>query len=284
MEEVEMRGKWWLLLLLVGALALGLAACSSNEGTEPAASPSEEVAEAAEATTPATAPAEELLEEVEAEPGAVQPAESTDLEGAPRPEEAFSRAQLALEGLESYRYTTTFLFVGEEAGEPETGSIELTGIVAGPDEMHLTWRDLETGEAFEVIQIGSEAWILTKGEWEEAPVAVSQAMSQAALVYAPSVAWGGLFGELEPDALYVGREDVDGISTEHFSATYTQWGSYWRGELVDASGDVWIAEAGYPVKYAFTATGVNEEGDTGSVTWTMELSDVNETIVIEPPV
>ncbi|MFC2108014.1 hypothetical protein ACFLS5_00960 [Candidatus Bipolaricaulota bacterium] len=53
--------------------------------------------------------------------------------------------------------------------------------------------------------------------------------------------------------------------------------------MLDASGDVWIADAGYPIRYNFTATGVDEDGNRGAISWTMELTDVGESIVIEPP-
>jgi len=282
-----MRNRWWLLLLAVGLIA-GLAACSSNKDAAPPASQptateadstTTSPAESPEPAVPPTEPTEVPVAAVDAPPDAAASAEDV----VPAPESAFSRAQLALEQLESYRYTTSFLFVGEEEGEPESGSIELTGIVAGPDLKHLTWRTLEEDESFEVIQIGEEAWILDDGAWEKVPVLVAEAMSQAALVYAPSVTWSGLFGELEPDSTYVGKDTVNGIPADHYTATYRQWGNYWQGDLIDAVGDVWIAEAGYPVKYHFSATGVDEDGDRGTVTWTMDLSDVNEPILLEPP-
>ena len=279
-----MTQRTWLLLLLTAAVVLGLVACSSEqepttttEATEAAAEAVDETPEAgpaAEATEPLTEPASEPESAPAAETG----------EGAFLPPEgAFSDATAALDELNSYRYSTLFTFVGEENEEIEAGSIELTGIVAGPDEKHLIWMNLEDEERFEVIQLGDQAWILSDGEWEEAPVLVAEAMSQAVLIYAPSIAWGGIFGELEPTAVYVGKETVNGVSAHHYTSTYDQWGGYWPGALENASGDVWIAEAGYPVKYYFSATGVDEEGDTGAVTWRMDLADVNTEITVEPP-
>jgi len=291
---VRSGSRWWLALLLT-ALVLGLAACSSSdqpaetsETQAPAeTAPASDVAvtEPADTAEPGADPVPEVVEppeDVVESPEATEPAADVAAE-TPRPEDAFSRAQSALEDLETYRYETSFLFVGEEDGEPEMGSIELSGIVAGPDRIHLTWRDLGEGEAFEVIQLGNQAWVLEDGEWTEVPIFVSEAMSAAALIYAPSMAWTGLFGELQPDATHVGKEDVNGVRTDHYAATYAQWGRYWPGEISDATGDIWIAEEGYPVKYSFHATGVDEDGDRGSVTWTMELSDVNGPIEIEQP-
>jgi hypothetical protein len=266
-----MKIQWWLAVLVLGVV-LALTACSSSNETPSPAEPSE----TSQVTEPT--PADETVAVDEPTAAEVEPDEAL-----PDPADAFGRAQSALDALESYRYTTRFLFVAEEDGEPETGSIELAGVVAGPDEKHLSWRDLEAEESFELIQIGNQAWILEEGSWEEVPTIAAEAMSAVALIYAPSVAWGGLFGELQPEASYVGRETVNGIASDHYAATYTQWGAYWEGELIDAAGDIWIAEAGYPVKYHFSATGVDEDGDRGSVTWSMELSDVNEPLTIEPP-
>jgi len=279
-----MRSRWlpFLLLLVCGIVLFG---CSSGEDSSPETEPVATDATSEETVPETEAPTEETQPSAPAVPseGEATGPGTSETSGAPDPADAFGEAQLALEDLESYRYTTTFVFAGEEDGEPEAGSIELTGEIAGPDRKHLIWRDLQQDDSFEVVQIGDEAWILEDGQWEQAPVVVADAMSQAALVYAPSVTWSGLFGELEPDATYVGSEVINGIPAHHYSAAYRQWGAYWQGELIDAAGDVWIAEDGYPVKYHFSATGIDENGDRGTVTWTMELSDVNAPIVIEVP-
>ncbi len=270
-----MTKRTWLLLLLTAVLALCLAACSSSEETTTPTTTD---------TTPAAEPVDEVTEPV-AEPEPVEPAPpaETDEEAALPPEGAFSDATTALAELNSYRYSTLFTFVGEEDGEVEAGSIELMGIVVDPDRKHLIWRDLGEDEQFEVVQIDNQAWILDDDEWEEVPVLVAEAMSQAVLIYAPSIAWGGIFGELEPSATYIGKETVNGVSAHHYTSIYEQWGGYWPGALENAAGDVWIAEAGYPVKYLFSATGVDEDGDRGTVTWRMDLTDVNTEITIEPP-
>ncbi len=277
-----MTQRTWLLLLLAAVLALGLAACSPNEGTAPAEQEPQTSSGTEGAAPAATEPVGNMTApSPEPKPA---PAEETSAEVVLPPEGAFSNANTALAGLNSYRYSTLFTFVGEEDGEAEAGSIELTGIVAGPNRMHLIWRDLGGGDRFEVIQIDDQAWVLDEGGWEEAPVLVAEAMSQAVLIYAPSIAWGSLFGELEPTANYIGEETVNGVSAHHYTSTYAEWGGYWQGELTNASGDVWIADAGYPVKYNFSATGIDEDGDRGTVTWRMDLTDVNAPITIEPPI
>jgi hypothetical protein len=275
-----MDQRTWLLLLLTAALALGLAACSPKP--EPTTTTSQ-TTEAADETL-AAEPVGEVTEPV-AEPESVEPAPppETDEEAILPPEGVFSNAAVALAGLNSYRYSTLFTFVGEADGEIEGGSIEVTGIVAGPDRKHLSWRDLWEDRTFEVVQIDDRAWIFDDAGWRDAPILVADAMSQAVLIYAPSIAWEGIFGELEQTAAYVGVETVNGVLAHHYTSTYEQWTGYWSGELEDASGDVWIAEAGYPVKYSFSATGIDQDGDRGTVTWRMDLTDVNTEITIEPP-
>jgi hypothetical protein len=276
----KMTKRTWILLLLTAVLALGLAACTKNEETTTTTDATTEAVDETPAAEPVDAVTEPAAEPVAVEP---TPPAGTGEEAVLPPEGAFSGAAMALAELNSYRYSTLFTFVGEEDGEVEAGSIELTGIVAGPNQKHLIWRDLGEDEQYEVIQIDDRAWIFDDDEWEEAPVLVAEAMSQAVLIYAPSIAWGGIFGELEPTATYVGEETVNGVSAHHYSSTYEQWGGYWPGALENASGDVWIAEAGYPVKYLFSATGIDEDGDRGTVTWRMDLTDVNAVITIQPP-
>ncbi len=272
-----MRRRGWSLLLMA-VLIVGLAACSGDREAEPA----ETETPAVEQTTQAESATAEKPEATVEEP-AEEPASAIEQEPV-GPAGAFIGAQSALEQLESYRYTTYFTFTGEEEGEIESGSIELTGVVAAPNRKHLIWHDLEADERFEVIQIEDEAWILDEEGWQDAPVMVAEAMSQAVLIYAPSVAWSGIFGELEPTATYVGQETINGVSAHHYTSTYARWGGYWAGELENASGDVWIAEAGYPVRYDFTAAGADEDGNRGTVSWRMDLTDVNADITIDPPI
>jgi len=280
--------------LFVGMLllCLALAACSSDTAsTDDAAVDEPAAVETATVDTPEQSPAATVeTEDATPELGTVEspvsepaPEDVTSPETTPAPVGVFSGASAALESLSSYRFVTSFVFTGEEDGEIESGSIELSGSIMDASHKHFTWRDLGEDDEFQIIQLEDQAWLYQEGAWEAVPAMVADAMSQAVLIFAPSVVWDGLFGTLESDASFVGRETVDGIVALHYTSTYHQWASYWEGELLDASGDVWIAEAGYPLRYDFRATGVDENGDRGSVSWTMELSDVNADIVIEPP-
>ncbi|GAF86136.1 unnamed protein product, partial [marine sediment metagenome] len=141
-----MTKRTWLLLLLAAVLTLCLAACSSSEETT-----TDTATQEADETPAAVETVDEATEPV-VEPESVEPAPpaGTDEEAVLPPEGAFSDATTALAELNSYRYSTLFTFVGEEDGELEAGSIELTGIVAGPNRKHLIWMDLEEETRFEV--------------------------------------------------------------------------------------------------------------------------------------
>jgi hypothetical protein len=269
----------WLLLIATG--------CSSDREVDTATSVDQ--GPVASSETPGTADASPELGRVEEpQPSTPDPSVNLDVDAEIDidlgPRGIFADAAAALEALTSYRFTTSFVFTHEDAGEFESGSIELTGAIVDARHKHVTWKDLDEGDYFEVIQIGDEAWVLdADGEWDRVPALVADAMSQAVLVFAPSVVWGGLFGTLGEDAAYVGSEVVDGVLAHHYTSTHQQWAGYWQGELLDAAGDVWIADAGYPLRYDFTATAIDEEGNRGTVSWTMRLSAVEGGIVIEPP-
>jgi hypothetical protein len=198
-------------------------------------------------------------------------------------DDLFASSSDALAGLASYRYTTVFSFTGGTDGKSESGSFEVHGAVAGPDRQQVTWKNLETGEEFGVVRVGDQAWTLEGETWTPIPEMVADVMSQAILVFAPSMSWDALAEGMGTASTYVGTETVNGIPSRHYTSTYQGWSKAWEGEVDDASGDVWIAESGYPVRYRFAATGTNEDGSTGTALWTMELSDVNGSVTIAAP-
>ena len=262
--------------------AAAIAATSTGPGPSSspelgvAASPTEAVApQAAVAATPVPAvPVAPVLPELTQEQ-IDQATQALD--------ELFSSSSNALAGLQSYRYTTVFSFTGESDVKPESGSMEIRGAVVAPDRLQATWKDLATGSEFGVVRVGNQAWMLEGEDWSSVPTMVADAVSQAILVFAPSVSWGALSQGMGTESTYVGTETVNGISARHYTSTYPAWSQYWDGQVEDASGDVWLAEAGYPVRYRFAAKGIDQEGYKGSVLWTMELSDVNGPVSIEAP-
>jgi hypothetical protein len=198
-------------------------------------------------------------------------------------DDLFAESADVLAELGSYRYTTTFSFTTKEGGEPESGSIEVHGTVASAERQSLTWKDLETGEEFALTRVGARTWIRKGEEWTEVPAMVADAVSQGILVFSPIMGWGAFAGGLQASSNYVGSETVNGIAARHYTSTYSEWSESWSADVTDAKGDVWIAEAGYPVRYRLTADSLDKEGNRGTILWTMELSDVNGSITIEAP-
>lgn len=198
-------------------------------------------------------------------------------------DELFTESVNAMAGLTTYRYVTVFSFTGEVEGKPESGSVELSGAVAGPDRQQMMWKDLSTQEQFGIIQVGGEAWMLEGDAWQPVPPTVAEMISGAILALGPAMSWGELAVDVGPSATFVGEETVNGVPARHFTSSARDWAPDWEGTLEEATNDVWIADAGYPVRYRFRASGIDAEGYKGSFLWTMELSDVNGTITIEPP-
>jgi hypothetical protein len=188
-----------------------------------------------------------------------------------------------LASLESYRYTTRVKYEGTDGGEIDAGSIEIIGEYASPDREHVTWTDLATGEGFEIIRIGDTAWMHEDEEWVEVPQMAVESIMQVVFLFAPVYAWEGMAGELEASSNFVGKEVVNGVSTLHYSSDYAGWDARFEGNLHEASGEIWIAEGGFPVRSIFTASGIDGDGDQGSVEWRMDLTNVNQPISIEPP-
>ncbi|MDD5263213.1 MAG: hypothetical protein PHU43_00035 [Candidatus Bipolaricaulis sp.] len=201
----------------------------------------------------------------------------------PAAEDVFARSAAALAALQSYRYVTTFSFAGEDGGKLESGSVEVRGAVAAPDRQRVTWKDLETGEQFGLLRIGERAWILDGAEWTAVPTLVADAASQAILVYVPAMSWGSFAKGMGTTSTFIGVDTLGGIQARHYASTYRGWSEFWQGEITASAVDVWIAEAGYPIRYRFAASGIDEQGNHGSLLWTMELSDVNAPVSIDAP-
>jgi hypothetical protein len=264
-------------------------ATPATEVAVPSPAVAQPVAEAEAPAVPSTAPAEDSAPRAVVPASAEAPAEPPTAVGTEGDQaglvsdDPFAQSANVLAGLQSYRYVTVFSFTGEVDGEPESGSIEMRGAVAGLDRQMATWKDLESGQEFGIIRIGDEAWMQEGETWTSVPTMVADLMAQAVLVFAPSASWEELAEGVGTTATYVGTETVNGIPARHYTSTYTNWMQAEDINVEDASGDIWMAEAGYPVRYRFTAKGVDEEGYKGSALWTMELSDVNGAVTIDAP-
>lgn len=265
--------------LVLISLVLVLVGCGPKE--TPAVAPQESETSTTSESTPSAPSPEAAATADETEPQREAPAIETPLEAPP--EGLLSRSTGALAALESYRYTTRVEYEGTDGDEIDAGSIEIIGEYASPDREHVTWTDLATGEGFEIIRIGDTAWMYEDEEWIEVPQMAVESIMQVVFLFAPVYAWEGMAGELETGSNFVGKEVVNGVSTLHYSSDYAGWEERFEGDLHEASGEIWIAEEGFPVRSIFTASGIDEDGDQGSVEWRMDLTNVNQSISIEPP-
>ncbi|MCK4356193.1 hypothetical protein KAW44_03850 [Candidatus Bipolaricaulota bacterium] len=265
--------------LVLISLVLVLVGCGPKE--TPAVAPQESETSTTSESTPSAPSPEAAAPVTETEPQRETPAIETPLEAPP--EGLLSRSTGALAALESYRYTTRVEYEGTDGDEIDAGSIEIIGEYASPDREHVTWTDLATGEGFEIIRIGDTAWMYEDEEWIEVPQMAVESIMQVVFLFAPVYAWEGMAGELETGSNFVGKEVVNGVSTLHYSSDYAGWEERFEGDLHEASGEIWIAEEGFPVRSIFTASGIDEDGNQGSVEWRMDLTNVNQAISIEPP-
>ena len=274
-----------LVLILVGCGPKETPAVAPQESETSTASESTPSPEAQppEATAPpeATPPLEEAATADGTEAQRETPVIETPLEVPP--EGLLSSSTTALAALESYRYTTRVRYKGTDSDEIDAGSVEIIGEYASPDREHVTWTDLATGEGFEIIRIGNTAWMHEDEQWMEVPQMVVEGIMQVVFLFAPLYAWEGMAGQLETASNFVGKEVINGVSTFHYSSDYAGWEARFEGDLHEASGEIWIAEAGFPMRSIFSASGIDEEGDEGSVEWRMDLTDVNQPISIESP-
>ena len=265
--------------LVLISLVLVLVGCGPKE--TPAVAPQESEPSTTSESTPSAPSPEAAATADETEPQREAPAIEAPLEAPP--EGLLSRSTGALAALESYRYTTRVEYEGTDGDEIDAGSIEIIGEYASPDREHVTWTDLATGEGFEIIRIGDTAWMYEDEEWIEVPQMAIESIMQVVFLFAPVYAWEGMAGELETGSNFVGKEVVNGVSTLHYSSDYAGWEERFEGDLHEASGEIWIAEEGFPVRSIFTASGIDEDGNQGSVEWRMDLTNVNQSISIEPP-
>ncbi len=265
--------------LVLISLVLVLVGCGPKE--TPAVAPQESETSTTSESTPSAPSPEATATADETEPQREVPAIEAPLEAPP--EGLLSRSTGALAALESYRYTTRVEYEGTDGDEIDAGSIEIIGEYASPDREHVTWTDLATGEGFEIIRIGDTAWMYEDEEWIEVPQMAVESIMQVVFLFAPVYAWEGMAGELETGSNFVGKEVVNGVSTLHYSSDYAGWEARFEGDLHEASGEIWIAEEGFPVRSIFTASGIDEDGNQGSVEWRMDLTNVNQSISIEPP-
>ena len=245
---------------------------------EPVASetPAAQPETTATVTQPATPEAPAVQPEAPSTPSAAD--EDTD------PSATFSKSIQALQSLTSYRYTTTMKYEGTGDSAADSGSVEVHGEYSAPDRYHLTVIDSSEGKKSEFTKIGGSLWVNNEGKWTKVPDMAVPAMSQSIFSFGLSFVWEGLAEGLETGSNFVGKETVNGIKSLHYSSTNSDWEKGIEAGFKNAHGDVWVAEAGYPVKFVFTASGTDEDGVSGSMEWRSDVTDVNKDVEISAPV
>ncbi len=199
------------------------------------------------------------------------------------PLDVFSKSIQALQSLSSYSYATVMKYEGGGESGAESATTRILGEYSAPDRYHLTIIDSSDDTRNEFIKIGDNLWVYEDGGWSQVPEMAAAAISQSVFTFALEYVWGTLAAGLKTDANFVGKETVNGIQTLHYSSTNSNWERSLKAGFGSARGDIWIAEAGYPVKFVFTAAGTDEEGNSGSIEWRTEVTNVDGPSTIEPP-
>lgn len=267
------RAIWFPLVVLV----LASLACSAFGAAERAVEVGKEAA--TKASEAATAVGEEVMNTPE---GQASEEDTEEMRTGESDEEAMPELDPdALSGLDSYRTRVRMQWVPGE-GDPEGMTMEQAH-TRDPQAQRFVVEG-ETGDDFEFVQIGEQAWYCAGG-------ACSQAQAD------PEDLVAG-FGEemmFDPDdladeanATFVGREEVNGVQSRHYSLDLSamETALLAQGEVSDVEGNVWIAdESGLPnftVRFEMTWNETREER-VGSGELFYEVYDVNEPISIEPP-
>ena len=186
-----------------------------------------------------------------------------------------------MSALQSYRYQATASYGGTMYGETAEGSFELEGAVSGTDRYELEWLDRRSGNRFNVMEIDGQAWMLEGDTWQSVPSSVVEGLAGPVSMYVPADSWDALEDDFLGEPVYEGDQTINGIRTRHYSSEQSLVEG---GETLQAHGEVWIAEdGGYPVRFMIEANIVDGEGGHSSMEMTVELSDVNGSVMIEPP-
>jgi hypothetical protein len=238
-----------------------------------------------EAPPPAEEPAGgEEVSEPEVAPGGGEETEEIEPEPEPETEEeediSLSSVTSGLQNLDSYRGHFEMTFErsgGEEEGEwVMEMDIEQ---VREPFAQRITIMGGEVGlgEGFESVQIGDQQYIVF-GEGQ----CISTSASEEDPIDMEMFQIDDAIGGLESASRVLPDEMVNDILCRHyvFDETSLGWGTF-----SSAEGEVWVAvDGGYVVKYTLQAEGQNPvTNEEGTLEWSYDISDVNQSILIEPP-
>lgn len=297
------KGKWILVLLLLVALAVGLAACGgdSEEATQPT-----EPAGASEQEESSSAPQQEPAAPTEAPPTAAStdtaepgPIDSPEPEVLPEDVELDLDAVGLPEDLFSYRSKMRLLITGtdteEEAGEAMEILVEFT---RQPLTQHIVMSGEGTEQAdeagdMEMYRVEDTIYMKLGEGWISTP-SDDDVLDET--------------GFLDPEDMlgdtcgwkHEGRSSYNSVDSEHWKLSWEDLkscmvGEEWTdiGEITDASGELYVAREGNYIAYmelmlegqnlAMSTGGEEGAVKEGRMEFTYEMSDVNTPMTIEVP-
>ncbi|MFO7680267.1 MAG: hypothetical protein R6X34_09470 [Chloroflexota bacterium] len=281
----------WLILLLVFSLAL--AACGGDE-------PEVVVEEPAVVVEPTAVTEEETSSQPE--PAVLPTANPTDVAEVESPPQqttiAIDELEIAkLEELTSYRYDMVIEVAGKNADGTESTQTMLMNLAVSTDppatSMTMTAEgtaDMADVGTIEFTQIGDTSYIV---------------MTDMGCMVLPAEGEGAISSEeltenFSPDDImenldnvtFVGKEKINGIDVLHYTYDETAMKAEDAVGIESAEGHIYVAEdGGYMVRSimdivgssAFAADMGTEAFQSATTHIEMNLTDVNEDVVITPP-
>jgi len=265
-----------LLLLTVGFLTLtALAACTTAETPEPTATAVPPTATAVEPTATTVPPS----------PTPTTPAESSP---TPTPSEAAEAPDLqadALAGLDSYRAQITWqMAMAESTAQDMTINIAET---RDPEARQITLSGMDAD--IQLISTAKGDWVNIGGQLQSIPGGnLETFLGEMTLVTSEDISALAAANQ-EGDYTFVGTETINGVQTRHYRINVNPdaWGNIaGTTDVSTTKGDVWVADEADLPAFAVRFTIESEveiEGETGTVTLTWDVEEINTDFTIEPP-
>ncbi|RLD03189.1 MAG: hypothetical protein DRI56_12900 [Chloroflexota bacterium] len=192
----------------------------------------------------------------------------------------------ALDELDSYRMTMVMRFEHDD-GTTEENTLE-SAYTRNPSASHTIMTGMmgaDDESKMEIIQIANEQWIQMGEDWIYSEVPEDEDSFSNAMD----------FDELNEEALEhakdLGKETINGIRCRHYlidDEYYLLDAEDMVGEVEDGTMEIWIADEknlpAFTVRIEYEVHGKGSDSDTiESFYMTMDVTDVNTNITIEPP-
>ena len=264
-----MKSKTLLILLVLVAVIFTSASCSPKTKPEEQ-SPASGKANETEVPPTAAAPA---VKESTATPKTEETATPENSEN-----ELLLSERSSLDNLDTYRIRNVMAW---DEKDGEGGSMEiLTEFVREPAAQRTLMKGTEDAEDWqmETIQIGDTTYISMDGTWM-AMQSTDQAVSE------PGEIWGPEDFLWESKGKYLGKENVNGLDTEHYQYETSDFASGAQlSDIKEAEADVWVStKYDVYVKVVMRMVGVNSKGVESTFNIESYLTDINAPITIEAP-